>query len=115
MYFLKGKVFLKNNVSLSTTFRNYPKVPFLLNSHAIPLLRFLMLLTRIKSQDVQVSDYFFVVSKSSLGTNTLFLKMKYCIGMHNWACYQPIKSTAATYTERTMRKKSCLNNLLYNS
>ena len=28
----------------------------------------------------------------------------------------PIKSTAATYTERTRRKKSCLlNNLLYNS
>ena len=27
----------------------------------------------------------------------------------------PIKSTAATYTERTIRKKSFLNNLLYNS
>ena len=25
------------------------------------------------------------------------------------------KSSAATYTERTIRKKSCLNNLLYNS
>ena len=25
------------------------------------------------------------------------------------------ENTAATYTERTIRKKSCLNNLLYNS
>ena len=30
------------------------------------------MLTRIKSQDARVSDYFFVVKKSSLGTNTLF-------------------------------------------
>ena len=30
---------------------------FLLNSHVIPLLGFLMLLTRIKSQDVQVSGF----------------------------------------------------------
>ena len=26
-----------------------------------------------------------------------------------------IKSTATTYAERTIRKKSCLNDLLYNS
>ena len=89
------------------TFRNFSKVPFLLNSHAIPLLGFLMLLTRIKSQNVQVSDYFFVVSKSSLGTNTVFL--------HSALGMLPIKSTAATYAERTARKKSCLNNLLYKS
>ena len=67
---------------------NFPKVPFLLNSRSIPLLGFLTLLTRIKSQDVQVSDYFFVVSKSSLGTNTLFLQMKYCIDIEYWVCYQ---------------------------
>ena len=103
MYFLKQKVFLKNNVSLCITFRNFPKVPFLLNSHAIPLLGFLTLLTRIKSQDVQVSDYFFVVSKSSLGTNSLFLRA--ALGM------LPIKSTSA----RTIRKKSCLNDLLIKS
>ena len=28
------KYFSKNNVSLCITFRNFPKVPFLLNSHA---------------------------------------------------------------------------------
>ena len=53
--------FSKNNVSLCITFGNFPKVPFLLNSHAAT------------------------------------------------------ESSAATYTERTVRKKSCLNNLLYNS
>ena len=82
------------------TFRNFPKVPFLLNSYVIPLLEFLMLPTRIKSQDVQVSDYFFVVSKSSLGTNTVFL--------HSALGMLPIKSTAATYTERTAKKEELL-------
>ena len=39
-----------------------------------------------------------------------------------WGCFWhtalgmlPVKSTAATYTQRTIRKKSCSNNLLYNS
>ena len=34
MCFLKQKVFLKNNATFCITFRNFPKVPFLLNSHA---------------------------------------------------------------------------------
>ena len=93
----------RNVYSLCITFRNFPKVPFLLNSNAIPLLGFLTLLTRIKSWDVQVSDYFFVVSKSSLGTNSLCLHA--ALGM------LPIKSTSA----RTIRKKSCLNDLLIKS
>ena len=93
----------RNVYSLCITFRNFPKVPFLLNSNAIPLLGFLTLLTRIKSWDVQVSDYFFVVSKSSLGTKSLFLHA--ALGM------LPIKSTSA----RTIRKKSCLNYLLIKS
>ena len=69
--FLKTKI-PKNNVSLCITFRNFPKVPFPLNSHTIPLLGFLTLLTRVKSQDVHVSDYFFVVSKSFLDMNTYY-------------------------------------------
>ena len=65
----KTKVIRKNNVSLCITFRNFPKVLFLLNSHAIILLEVFMLLTRIKTQNVQVSDYFFVVSKSGYATS----------------------------------------------
>ena len=44
-----------------------------------------------------------------------------CCLIH-WVCFWhaalgmlPIKSNAATYAERTIRKKSCLNNLLHNS
>ena len=70
MYFLKQKVFLKKQCQFGyMTLRNFPKVLFLLNSHAIPLLGFLTLLTRIKSQDVQFSDYFFVGNKSGYATN----------------------------------------------
>ena len=38
---------------------------------------FLNVANTAKSQDVQVSDYFFVVSKSSLDADTLFLQLKY--------------------------------------
>ena len=41
---------------------------------------------------------------------TLSMFLTCCIGYAT-----NYKSTAATYTERTIRTKSCLNNLLYNS
>ena len=125
-------------------FSNFPKVPFLLNSHAILLMRFLTLLTivsrcsgfRIFIRGEQITStykYPFSTDEVLHGTDHQNVIKKIYINILNLCSWYaalyieyvpvqhalgmlPIKSTAATYTERTWRKKSCLlNNLLYNS
>ena len=54
--------------------------------------------------------YFSKDSVSLCITFRIFPKVSFLLN-----CHAATESTAATYTEKTTRKKSCVNNLLYDS